>query len=231
MSRVLFRRIVCAVDLSDQSAPGLKRAVQLAHLHGGELLVVHVANAHLATTEATQRAVTDALSALRRLTDAGPHRTVPVRWIVAHGDPAIELARFIRRADVDLAVVGGALPRPSTGVVGTVADAILKTTACPVLVIPRTPNDDAPPQPYREILCGVSSGLSTATLRYALSFAQESESRLTILTVADYDRADRVDEDWAGSAIDGVGAEIPDSARDWSVIDQLVATSEPAEER
>jgi hypothetical protein len=34
MKRVLFRRIVCAVDLSDQSVPSLK----LAHLHGGHRL-------------------------------------------------------------------------------------------------------------------------------------------------------------------------------------------------
>jgi hypothetical protein len=38
MNRVLFRRIVCAVDLSDQSGSSLKRAVHLAYLHGGELL-------------------------------------------------------------------------------------------------------------------------------------------------------------------------------------------------
>jgi len=230
MNRVLLRQIVCAVDLSDRSVSSLKRAVQLAHLHGGELFVVHVTNGRLATTESAQRTVTDAFSALRRLTNAEPHHTAPVRWIMAHGDPALELARFIRRTDADLAVVGGALPRPATGIVGTVADAILRTTGCPVLVIPRTPDNGVSPEPYREILCGVSSGLSTPTLRYALSFAQESESRLTILTVDDRHRANRADEDWTGSGIDGFRAQIPDSARDWSVIDELVATGEPAEE-
>jgi nucleotide-binding universal stress UspA family protein len=230
MNRVLLRRIVCAVDLSGRSVSSLKRAMQLAHVHGGELFVVHVTNVRLAITESAQRTVSDAFSALRRLTNAEPHQTAPVRWIMAHGDPAIELARFIRRTDADLAVVGGASPRPSTGIVGTVADAILRTTACPVLVIPPTPDDDTSPTPYREILCGVSSGFSTLTLRYALSFAQESESRLTILTVDDRNRAHRASDDRIGSDIDRLRAEIPDSARDWSVIDELVATGEPAEE-
>ena len=229
MNRVLFRRIVCAVDLSDQSVPSLKRALQLAHLHGGELLIIHVANEDRAATESTQRSVTDGFTALQRLTNSQPHQTVQVRWMVAHGNPAIEIARFIRRTDADLAIVGGALPRPSTGVVGTVAHAIVRTTACPVLVIPRTPDDEASPKPYREILCGVSSGLSTATLRYALSFAQEFESRLTVLAVDNRHRADWADEDHVGD-IDRLRAEIPDSARDWSVIDELVATGEPAEE-
>ena len=230
MNRVLLQRIVCAVDLSDQSAATLKRAVHLAHLHGGELLVVHVTNRRLATNVSAQRTITDAFSALRRLTDAEPYHTVPVRWIMSHGDPAIELASLIRRTDADLAVVGRTLSRPSTGVVGTVADAILRTTACPVLAIPQTPDGDAPPTPYREILCGVSSGLSTITLRYALSFAQESKSRLTILTVDDRHRGNRADEDRVESGIDRLLAEIPDSAHDSSVIDQLVATGEPSEE-
>ena len=49
MNRALPRRIVCAVDLSDRSVPSLKRALQLAPLHGAELFVVHVANAGVAS--------------------------------------------------------------------------------------------------------------------------------------------------------------------------------------
>src|SRR5688572_33470263 len=60
MNRLLFRRIVCAVDLSDQSASSLKRAVHLAHLHGAQLLGIHATNRRLATTEYAQRTVTDA---------------------------------------------------------------------------------------------------------------------------------------------------------------------------
>jgi nucleotide-binding universal stress UspA family protein len=149
---------------------------------------------------------------------------------MAHGSPAIELARLIRQTDADLTVVGGALSRPSTGVVGAVAHAILKTTACPVLVIPQTPEDDAFPKPYREILCGVSSGLSTATLRYALSFAQEFESRLTILNVEDHDRIGRPYDIWVKTDIDCLRAAIPEDARDWCEIDELAAAGDPAQE-
>ena len=230
MKRVLLRRIVCAVDLSERSVSTLKRALQFARLHGGELLVVHVSNVWLGSPGSAEQNVTDAFLSLRRFTDREPRRTVPVRWIMAHGNPTIELARLIRQAGADLAVVGGALPRPSTGVVGTVAQAILKTTACPVLVIPQTPEDDASPEPYREILCGVSSGLSSATLGYALSFAQEFESRLTILNVENPDRIGRPDDMWVKTDIDRLRTAIPDSARDWCEIDELAATGDPAQE-
>ena len=122
MDRVVLRRIVCAVDLSDRSGPSLKRALQLARVHGAELFVVHVAEQRLASIETARRNITTALLALRQHTDRDP-LTAPVRWIVAHGNPAIEVARFIRRMNADLAVIGAALPSPSTGVVGTVAPA------------------------------------------------------------------------------------------------------------
>jgi len=230
MSRIPLRRVVSAVDLSDRSVPTLKRGLQLAHLHGGELFVVHVTNGGLASTESDTRRVTDAFAALQRVSDAEPYQTVPVRWIVLHGDPAIELARSIRRTNADLAVVGGAFPRPSTGVVGTVAHAILRTTGSPVLVIPRAADADASPTPYREILVGVASELSTDTLRYALSFAQEFESRLTILNV---ERLNQAHEGANGSVTTDLSrfrAEIPNSAYDWTLIDERVASGEPAQE-
>ena len=228
MDRVVLRRIVCAVDLSERSVPSLKEALQLARLHRSELLVVHVAEQWFASTDSARRKVTDAFLALRRHADRET-LTAPVRWIVAHGNPAIELARFIRRTNADLAVVGAALPSFSAGVVGTVAHAILRTTACPVLVIPRTFANDASPNPYRAIICGVSSGLSTATLRYALSFAQEFKSRLTILNAA-VDHVRRADHTWIESDIDRLRAEIPSDALNWCLIDELVTSGEPAEE-
>jgi nucleotide-binding universal stress UspA family protein len=227
MNRVVLRRIVCAVDLSDRSVASLKRALQLARLHDGELFVVHVAEQRLASIESARR-TTDAFSALRPHLDREP-LAPPVRWIVAHGNPASEVARFIRRMNADLAVVGAALPRPSAGVIGAVAHAIVRTTTCPVLVIPPAFDNNASPKPYREILCGVSSGLSTATLHYALSLAQEFESRLTILNV-EVDHVPGNDDAWVEAHIDGLRTEIPGGARNWCVIDELVTSGEPAQE-
>jgi nucleotide-binding universal stress UspA family protein len=230
MNRILLRRVVSAVDLSARSVPTLKRALQLAYLHGGELFVVHVTNGALASSESEKQTVTKAFAALQRFSTAAAYRTVPVRWILLHGDPAVELARFIRLTNADLAVVGGALPRPSTGVVGTVAHAILRTTRSPVLVVPRTADGDASPTPYREILAGVASEFSTDTLRYALSLAQEFESRLTILNVEGLDQAHAGSNGSMSTDISRLRARIPHSAHDWTLIDERVARGEPARE-
>ena len=76
----------------------------------------------------------------------------------------------------------------------------------------------------------MSSGLSTITLRYALSFAQESENRLTILSVDDRYRANRANEDWRENNVTPLRAELPGSTSDWPVIEGRVATGEPAQE-
>jgi nucleotide-binding universal stress UspA family protein len=207
--------------------PSLKRALQLARLHGGELFVVHVAEQRFASIEAARRSITNAFLTLRQHTDREP-LTAPVRWIVAYGNPAIEVARFIRRMNADLAVVGAALPGPSTVGVGTVAHAVLRIAACPVLVIPRA-IDDTTPKPYGKILCGVSSGRSTETLRYALSLAQEFESRLTILNV-EVDNIPGNGDAFVNHDIDALRTGIPDGAHDWCVIDELVTSGEPAQE-
>ena len=229
MNRVLLRRIVCAVDLSDQSMPSFRRALELAELHGGELFVLHVRNGRFDTAESSEGHVVDAFAPLRRIANREPYHAVAVRWIMAYGNPAIEVARFIRRTNSDLAVVGGALPRLSTGVVGTVAHSILRTTGCPVLVIPRTLDPDAAPTRYREILCGVSSELSTSTLQYALSLAQEYEGRLTMMNVEEGPHTEPANGRTA-TALGRLRDSIPDTAGHWSVIAERVTNGDPARE-
>jgi hypothetical protein len=89
MNRVLFRRIVCAVDLSEQPVPSLKRALQLAHLHGGELFVAHVTTGQLASTESDTRRVTEAFAASRQVTDGEPYHGVH-STVAAHIDAQSE---------------------------------------------------------------------------------------------------------------------------------------------
>jgi nucleotide-binding universal stress UspA family protein len=111
-----------------------------------------------------------------------------------------------------------------------VAHAILRTTGSPVLVIPRTAEGDASPTPYREILVGVASERSTETLRYALSLAQEFESRLTILNVEGFDQAHEGNNGSMTTDVSRFRAEIPHGAHDWTLIDERVARGEPARE-
>lgn len=230
MERIVLRTIVCAVDLADCSEAALRRAWLLARLHGAELRVLHVTDRPPAPSGSVQRSVADVFLDLRRLVEAGSDGGAAVRWIVAHGDPALEVARHVRRANADLVVLGRSLLRLATGVVGTVTEAILRVTTCPVLLVPSVAARDVSPAPFREILCGVSSGLSTTTLRYALSLAQEFESRLTILNVENLEGVAGPHQSWVQSDFGQLRAAIPDTAHEWCEIDEFVGTGDPAQE-
>ncbi len=157
MQRIHLQRIVCAVDLSDRSADVLTRALFLAGLHGAELLVLHVTEKPPALPGSVQWRIDDVFLDLRRLAATSSDGRTSIRWIVVHGNPAIEMARYVRCANADLVVMSRSSPRPSTGVVGTVAEAILRTTSCPVLAIPPVTNSNSLREPFHEVLCAVSS--------------------------------------------------------------------------
>jgi hypothetical protein len=88
----------------------LTRGLEHAELHGGELFVVHVTNARRNATDSTPDRIADAFARVRRIANRVPNDRMAIRWIMAYGDPAIEVARFIRRTNADLAVVGSAVP-------------------------------------------------------------------------------------------------------------------------
>ena len=58
MNRVLLRRIVCAVDLFDQSVSSFKRALELADLHGAELVLTKASVLIVPTAGVMREAVT-----------------------------------------------------------------------------------------------------------------------------------------------------------------------------
>jgi nucleotide-binding universal stress UspA family protein len=230
MQRVHLRKIMCAVDLSDRSVATLRRAWNLARLHGAEVVALHVSETPPVPPGAVQRSAADVFQHLRRVVQDDASGGAVVRWVTAHGDPAIEVARHVRSAQCDLVVMGRSVPRSDEPAVGVIEETILRTTECPVLIMPAVAGRDASAEPFREILCGVSSGLSTTTLRYALSFAQEFEGRLTILNVEQDGSRGGDNHPWIQSELDRLRAVIPDTADEWCEIDEIVARGYPAEE-
>ena len=227
MTRILFRRIVCAVDGSDRSGAVLARTLALARVHDAEVTVVHVSDRPRVQPGSVQRTTDDPLSRLRQSGIVAADRP-RVRWVVTHGNPATEVTRHARALKADLVVLGRSSPRPATGVVGRIADAVLRVAMCPVLIVP--PDARRDPRPFRHVVCGASSGLSLATLRHALSLAQEFESRLTILNVDHTDRTAIAAARGIDSDIERLRRAIPEAADEWCEIEELVATGDPATE-
>lgn len=137
-----FIRICCAVDFSDCSRKALLAAADLARRDGAALTVLHVRED---TMEAGGSPITPSagpmdgrsLPALETLrAEAEGIRGASVGSAIVGGMVAPSITQFAKDAAADLLVLGS---HGRTGMarraLGSVAEAVLRTAPCPVLVI------------------------------------------------------------------------------------------------
>jgi nucleotide-binding universal stress UspA family protein len=146
-----WKRICCATDFSDPARVALQRAAGLAGALGCELELVHVVPrprlvpadllAASADDEEAPREPQEALAAWRD--EARDLLGRPVRATLRVGDPAAELARFVRDGGFDAVVLG---THGRTGltrlVLGSVAERVVRLAGITVIVA-RPPSEAA----------------------------------------------------------------------------------------
>ncbi len=139
------REVLCATDFSHSSDAAVRAAADYARQFGARLHLLHVAWPGIDPTVPPLLAkLADELGA-----------QVPVVTAVESGQPATGIVQYAERHGIDLIVVG---THGRTGVtralLGSVAERILRTAACPVLTVPRsfratTPIEVEPPASLR----------------------------------------------------------------------------------
>ena len=232
-------RILCPVDLSEQSAEALRHGLALARLYRARATVFHaymdvqppVTAAALPGGAAMAMPVSsreEVLATLRRFSAAAGAAPGEVEVVVSAGAPAAAIARAAAELRADLIVMGthggSAVARV---LLGSVTEKVLRTTDAPVLTIPPAATPAAAPR-YQTILCALDfSDASRRALEYALLLAQQDQARLVLLhaiegllddvrmteashfTVPEYVRYRTED------AAARIEAAIPDDARQW----------------
>jgi nucleotide-binding universal stress UspA family protein len=138
-----IRRILHPTDFSDLSRPAFEVACALARDYRAEVVVCHVAPhpvpavAEGVMVDVPESPVEDAAALLAAVEPPDPHVRV-VRHL-RQGDAADEVVKAAAEGDFDLIVMGthgrGGLARL---VMGSVAERVLRTAACPVLTV-KTP--------------------------------------------------------------------------------------------
>ena len=138
---VKIRRILCPTDFSDSSQKALESARNLKEIFSSELEVIHVLPGHVIkkmeagenkdrAMEELSRQATEGMK--RFLSDAGLEKG----GIVVEGKPHKKIASFSSENDTDLIVIGArGLSFIKGMLIGSVTDAVLKSSPCPVLVI------------------------------------------------------------------------------------------------
>jgi nucleotide-binding universal stress UspA family protein len=257
---VKIERILCPVDFSEFSHHALAYATAMASWYGARVTTVHVHPLGvppwvLASEAGFSGAEAQRLSAahraqltteLQRFT-ATTGTDVEVDFILDEGeDPAEAIVRASQSTKADLIVLG---THGRSGVarivLGSVTEHVLHLAHCPVLAVPpRASAAAAIPRLFGPIVVATDfSDAAAAALTYALSLAQEGNSRLTLLHVVE-PPALRDEDEWAArsagipslldamkeSAARQLAGTIPASARDWCQVTERLEVGRPHRE-
>jgi nucleotide-binding universal stress UspA family protein len=137
-----FEKLLVATDFSRSSIAALSYAENLTHLYGQELLLTHVVStgnasppeplAVFATPEIGQAMAED----LEQLAIQMRRRGIPTRAILSEGPVAEALEALVQKEKPTLLVTGTHGARGLERLIlGSTAEAILRTVSCPVLTV------------------------------------------------------------------------------------------------
>jgi nucleotide-binding universal stress UspA family protein len=185
--------ILCPCDFSAASPVSLGLAVPLARAYGAEIVALHVIPTKLPASGGFRSLANPALlrphlrhDAARALDGAlQPARAAGVvtKTALREGNPADEILQAAAALSAGLIVTGtharGAVDR---AVLGSVAETVLRKSACPVLAVP--PAFHAGARWPRAVLWATDfSPDAGVALRYALSVAEKSRAELIAMHV------------------------------------------------
>jgi nucleotide-binding universal stress UspA family protein len=179
--------IVCPVDFSPSGEAALRRALALAQSHEAELHVLHVrpgrtrpnAPGTMSVDELFRRRLVEFIASSNPAEGA-------VTPVIPTGDPIEAVTEYARVKSADLVVVGQNGRRGSRfWPAGVLATDIARTVASPTLTVSKeaVPGTDVTAS-FDNILCAIDfSAASLRALTQALTLAQQSSGRITLLHV------------------------------------------------
>jgi len=249
-----LHRILCPVDFSEPSRRALQHASAFAGWYGSALTALYVnptlpieaggdvGTFAVGTTAVLEARATAVIQDLRGFVNrAAEDRTVDVELQEGPGIAEVIVARA-SSLPADLIVMG---THGRTGItrllVGSVAERVLRTAPCPVMVVP--PHDVVPTETvsFKHIVCAIDfSNSSVAALQWALSLALETDAHLWLLhtievppelrapTVVTDEEVDELNRSERADAINRLRSLIPPGAPAFCSIETATATGEAA---
>ena len=192
VAELTFQTIVFATDFSSRSENAGRYAVLLAEHFSATLVVAHafLLSQPAMEVEAMTRNNSQQRKNIRLMLACTVELLAPksVKTIAAlmDGDPQDEVARLARSYDPSLVVLGthggGSVER---GIIGSVAETILRTTQSPTLTVgPHVPRCADSKLTFRRILCATDLTPAAASgIALALQFARRWNCDLDVLHV------------------------------------------------
>jgi nucleotide-binding universal stress UspA family protein len=235
--------IVCAVDFSASGEAALRRALALAQWQESALHVLHVRPGRSRHNAVGKTSTDDPfLGRLVEFISSSSPEGIAVTPVVLAGDPVKAVAEYARVKSADLIVVGQNGRRGSRfWSSGVLATDIARAISCPTLTVStQAVADGDVTASFNNILCAIDfSAASVRALNEALTIAQQSGGRLTLLNVLEgfpdesvYSgpRAVRLTEDYRARVNEvrrELRALVPPDALNWCEVDTEVVSGIP----
>lgn len=138
---VKVRKVLCPTDFSGPSGKAVECAKALSAKVSAEMHILHVSSHHLLkkmrVSEERDRSINDLKeTAQKQLSKFLVSHDIAGEGVLEEGDPEKRIVAFAEDRDIDLIVMGArGLGLMQGMLVGSVTDAVLKASPCPVLVI------------------------------------------------------------------------------------------------
>jgi len=233
-----LQRILCPIDFDEHSDRALTWAQDLARRHGAELRLLHVSPSRLESILMPRAGVAAqvdraGVAHLEEMAAMIRERGVRCEVAILHGDPAFQILQAARDGAADLIVMAThGRKGVSRVVLGSVTEAVLHATPCPLLTIP--PRAVSADGSFRRVLCAVDfSPSSPVTLSHALGMVQEPHGELTVVNVIDpMSSADPPEAARASAeeALERLHRQLPEQVAHWCALRDAVRFGETATE-
>src|SRR5215470_3214439 len=234
VSRVRFKNILFATDLTATSASAQAYALLLAQMFGSHLFVLYAQTGpglapryETAWTSPDPKREGIAIAELENFFRASH---VPFTLLVEPGEVPEILQRVIDENQIDLVIVGTHGRKGFFHVLfGSMAESVSRSSTCPVITVgPRAGADFGFEHILKTIVYATDfSEESRSALPYAISLAQEFHAELLILHVApEHMVEDRVQAE--GYLMNRIKGLAPQSRFPWCTLRHLVEFGDPA---
>ena len=141
-----WKKICCAIDLSDSSGIVVEKAASLASRLQAELTLLHVFEAHAVSPEILLERFEHVTLELEKKMQGHQREAARISGlhvetaILADGGAAAQIVQFARDGAFDIVVMGTHGDTGLTRVVlGSVASRVVREAECPVLVVRQVP--------------------------------------------------------------------------------------------
>jgi nucleotide-binding universal stress UspA family protein len=224
-TRIAFKNILFATDLSYLAEAALPYLLEIARLYGSKVYAVHVRHRGATWNRPEENAIASLTERLKE---------VPHEVLVQDGDVQPTLLRLIAEKNIDLVAVS-THGRSGLGrvLLGSVAEGIFRAAPCPVLTVgPHLVRDPQWALKIKEILYATDmTPISEAAAKYAISLAQETQARLTILNVQPPAKPGELveSEHYVTATLRRLQELVPPEAQLWCEPYCLVEQGDPAE--